>query len=101
MGTAAVISKAGTRNEAAIPKAATSSPAMAADILVATVARPTRGLRAIRPLTMGAFRKWAKKMTVICRSDSNRPLHRRAGRPVLKGVNRYGERTAYQYKLLG
>ena len=55
-----------------------------ADILAVTVTLRTRGALAIRPLTIAASKK-PRKMTVICRSDSNRPLHRRAGRPVLKG----------------
>ena len=97
---ASIPREAATSRAVIPPKTATSSPAIAVGILAVTAARPTRGLQAIRPLTITASKK-PKKMTVICRSDSNRPLHRRAGRPVLKGVNRYGERTAYQYELLG
>ena len=99
--TAAVISKAGTRRETAtlreaIPRAATSSPAMAG----ATAAHRRKGSRATRPLITEAFRK-LRKMTVRFRFNSNRPLHRRAGRPVLKGVNGYGKRTNRQHELLG
>ena len=91
MGTAVGISKAGIRWEAAIPravipKAATSSPAIAAGTLEGMVDRPRLASPVIRPLTMEAFRKWAKRMTVICRSKSGWPIHHYGWATCLKDV---------------
>ena len=61
---------------------------------------PTQGLPGYPASDYGGFQEVEEDDGAIP-FNSNRPLHRRAGRPVLKGVNGYGKRTNRQHELLG